>query len=104
MFMGRLIITGMLAALALSGCMSQREIQAQEEAKRPIVVKENKVPGTVDHYWVEPMHDVVQVPAQLDPTGTYYRPSHNEVVEIRPERFEKVEYQGDKIRLPGEGK
>lgn len=55
-------------------------------------VQENPVPGTVDEDWVEPMYDTVKVPGQLDPTGTYYRPAHNTVVEIYHERYREVEY------------
>ena len=57
-----------------------------------IFVEENNVPGTITEPWVEPMYDTVEVPAQLDPTGTYYRPSHQTVVEIRPGRAQPVQY------------
>lgn len=50
------------------------------------------VPGTVNDVWAETMIDTVRVPGQLDPTGTYYRPSHNTLVEIRPGRYQKVQY------------
>jgi hypothetical protein len=33
------------------------------------------------------MVDVVEVPAGLDPDGIYWRPSHEEVVEIRQGRW-----------------
>lgn len=65
-------------------------------APASVVVDENKIPGTVDRAWVEPMYDTVRVPAQIDPTNTYYRPSHQGVVEIRPERFDDVRYDNEK--------
>lgn len=58
---------------------------------------ENKVPGTVDRVWQEPMYNQVQVPAQLDPNGVYYRPSHNALVEIRKDKFQKLQFPSDKL-------
>lgn len=55
-------------------------------------VDENAVPGTVTQPWEEEMHNQVKVPGQLDPTGTYYRPPHQTIVEIRPGRFQPVQY------------
>lgn len=57
-------------------------------------VQESPPHGTVTDVWEEPMYDTIRVPAQLDPTGTYYRPSHKTVVEIRPGRNQEVEYPG----------
>ena len=55
-------------------------------------LERERVPGTVDDAWAEPMIDTIRVPGQLDPNGIYYRPSHETVVEIRPGRYQKVEY------------
>lgn len=63
-----------------------------QPVKEHVFVEENVVPGTVTEPWVEPMHDTVQVPAQLDPTNTYFRPSHQTVVEIRPGRVQPLQY------------
>ena len=52
----------------------------------------NPVPGTVSEVWVEPMYDTIKVPGQLDPSATYYRLPHRTVTEIRPERFQRVQY------------
>ncbi|MBL7663139.1 hypothetical protein JNK13_10355 [bacterium] len=84
-----ILLLSLSTTTMLSGCALFK--------KRPIepVIKEVEgpaVPGTVHEVWTEPMHDTVRVPAGLDPTGTYYRPSHNTVVEIRPGRTQKVEY------------
>lgn len=43
--------------------------------------------GVEDYIWEEPMVDVVEVPPGLDPEGHYYRPGHQEVVEIRQGRW-----------------
>jgi len=45
-------------------------------------------PGTSTVVWEEPMVDVVSVPPGLDPEGNYYRPSHQEVIEIRQGRWQ----------------
>jgi hypothetical protein len=54
-------------------------------------------PGTSTTIWEEPMVDVVDVPPGLDPEGHYYRPSHQEVVEIRQGRWQYYEesYKGE---------
>ena len=70
-------------------CVSCTQTQ---QVKERAYVEENKVPGTVTEPWVEPIYDTVQVPAGLDPTGTYFRPSHQTVVEIRPGRVQPVQY------------
>lgn len=44
-------------------------------------------PGVVEYVWEEPMIDVIEVPPGLDPDGVYYRPAHQEVVEIRQGRW-----------------
>lgn len=44
--------------------------------------------GVVESVWEEPMVDVIEVPPGLDPEGTYYRPAHREVVEIRQGRWQ----------------
>ena len=44
-------------------------------------------PGTAQYVWEEPMVDVIEVPPGLDPDGIYYRPAHQEVVEIRQGRW-----------------
>ncbi len=45
------------------------------------------IPGVVEHVWEEPMVDAVDVPPGLDPEGHYYRPAHQEIVEIRQGRW-----------------
>lgn len=69
-------------ALAVGGCSPR----TSEETKTVVVHEE--APGTVQEVWEEPMVDVVDVPPGLDPEGTYYRPGHQEVVEIRQGRWQ----------------
>ncbi len=68
-------------ALAIGGCAPR------EPGTTPVVVHED-APGTVQEVWEEPMVDVIDVPPGLDPEGTYYRPGHQEVVEIRQGRWQ----------------
>lgn len=46
------------------------------------------VPGVVEYTWEEPMVDMIEVPPGLDPEGTYYRPAHSEIVEIRQGKWQ----------------
>ena len=45
-------------------------------------------PGNVESTWEAPMVDVIDVPPGVDPEGIYYRPGHQEVVEIRQGRWQ----------------
>ncbi len=54
----------------------------------PVEFEVRNVPGVVEYIWEEPMVDVVDVPPGLDPEGHYYRPGHQEVVEIRQGRWQ----------------
>lgn len=45
-------------------------------------------PGNVESTWESPMVDVIDVPPGVDPEGIYYRPGHQEVVEIRQGRWQ----------------
>ena len=63
-----------------------------ERIVREVEIEENKVPGTIDEVWVEPMFDVTRVPGKLDPKGTYYRAEHKTVVEIRPGKYQVQEF------------
>ncbi len=63
----------------------------------PVVEYEvRNVPGVVEYVWEEPMVDVVDVPPGLDPEGHYYRPGHEEVVEIRQGRWQYYKRQKGK--------
>lgn len=59
-------------------------------------VTENAVPGTVNKLWSEPMYNQVEIPAQLDSNGIYYRPAHNTIVEIRKDKYQKTEFPLDR--------
>ena len=75
----------LLAISAMSGCAPVSS--SSSDTTQPVVVTE-KAPGVVQEVWEEPMVDVVDVPPGLDPDGVYYRPGHQEVVEIRQGRWQ----------------
>lgn len=70
----------------LTGCASTTHTEVSKPTVVEYVVPE--VPGAVEYAWEEPMVDVVDVPPGLDPEGHYYRPGHQEVVEIRQGRWQ----------------
>lgn len=85
---GCVIVIGACAvsALLFSGCSFQRE----RVTSGPIVEEQVTVipdPGAVEFVYEPPMVDVVDVPPGLDPDGTYYRPAHQEIVEVRQGRW-----------------
>lgn len=60
-----------------------------EVTKPPLVeYRVREVPGAVEYIWEEPMVDVIDVPPGLDPEGHYYRPGHQEVIEVRQGRWQ----------------
>ena len=69
--------------------------QAMNELER------DRVPGTVDDVWAEPMYDTVKVPGQLDRKGIYYRKAHKTLVEIRPGRYQLQEFPNDRVEPDG---
>ena len=101
------LITGCcsLTLLFLGACST-----VDSGGRRTLLVREvgnelelDPVPGTVTDVWVEPMHDTIRVPGAIDPKRVYYRKIHTEVVEIRPGRFQQVEYPDDRKEKLGEG-
>lgn len=74
-----------LLITALVGCgrMSDRERIALERD----YVARHTPPGVEIYTWEEPMVDVIEVPAGLDPQGVYYRPQHQQIIEIRQGRW-----------------
>lgn len=85
-WMPRLFIVGVVC-LGATACSSSA---APTEVSKPTVVEYQvrDVPGAVEYVWEEPMVDVVDVPPGLDAEGHYYRPGHQEVVEIRQGRWQ----------------
>lgn len=84
-----------LMMLCLFACRGAPPEPTPETVVREVDAVENPVPGTVNDVWVEPMYDVVEMPGQIDPTNTYYRARHQTIVEIRPGRYQKLEYPDD---------
>jgi len=78
------ILIGSLAGLNSCSFSSHTEVTKQA----PIEYQVRNVPGVVEYTWEEPMVDVIDVPPGLDPEGHYYRPGHQEVVEIRQGRWQ----------------
>ncbi len=75
------------ASAAGCGCCSS-STQPQVAQAQLVEYRVQNVPGAVEYIWEEPMVDVVDVPPGLDPEGHYYRPGHQEVVEIRQGRWQ----------------
>lgn len=75
--------TSIITLLSLTACSPK--VQVVEK----VIVETHTVkdPGSVEYVWEPPMVDVVEVPPGLDPEGHYYRPAHEEVVEIRQGRW-----------------
>lgn len=88
-FTGSLILLATLFA-ACSGSASHKIPYRAREVR--VATPENPVPGTVSDFWEEPMYDDVDVPASLDPEGTYYRPEHKEMVEAYPGRHQQMQF------------
>ena len=80
-----------VALLAISGC----SFSSRGEPGQTTVVQVVQSPGAVEEIWEEPMVDVVDVPPGLDAEGHYYRPGHQEVVEVRQGRWKYHRKQGE---------
>lgn len=72
------------AAAAAAGCSKPPPPQVPPVIEYQV----RNVPGVVEYTWEEPMVDMIEVPPGLDPEGTYYRPAHSEIVEIRQGRWQ----------------
>ena len=73
-----------VAAVCASGCASRTVTRTEVQE---VAVDRRDIPGVVEYVWEEPMVDVVEVPPGLDPEGHYYRPAHQEILEIRQGRW-----------------
>ena len=80
-----IIILLSLGFLPCLSCSSSQQTQREVILEKSYVISD---PGAVEFVWEPPMIDVVEVPPGLDPEGHYYRPSHQEIVEIRPGRWQ----------------
>lgn len=82
--------TIMIATLiCFSGCTRTIMVPDVKTVYKEVVVERQSPPppGTVQYVWEEPMADVVDIPPGLDPEGIYYRPGHQEVLEVRQGRW-----------------
>jgi len=80
-----------ITSVVLSACSAEQTCTS-ETCGVPEPVVGNAIRGTVTKPYVPPMRDVVTVPAQVDPTNTYYRPSHETIVEIIPGRVQPMQF------------
>ncbi len=95
----RFLVLALFLAYSLSSCAPIEQPAPIKIIKQErIIAQENPVPGTVEEEYVEKMLDTVEVPGQLDPTGTYYRKPHKTIYEIRPGRYQQLEYPNSKER------
>ena len=78
-----------LVSIMICGCSTTTSMST-EVSKEPVpqATYTRQVPGVVEYVWEEPMVDVIEVPPGLDPDGIYYRPAHEEVIEIRQGRWQ----------------
>jgi hypothetical protein len=83
MNINRLTIALGVVVTGVVGCAKQ-----PPPAPTTVEYQVRNVPGAYESIWEEPMVDVVDVPPGLDPEGHYYRPGHQEVVEIRQGRWQ----------------
>ena len=81
------LVAATVAAAALTGCAARSSGGAVTSNVAACPGCPAVPPGTVQYVWEEPMIDVVDVPPGLDPDNIYYRPAHQEVVEIRQGRW-----------------
>ncbi|MCS6893667.1 MAG: hypothetical protein NZO16_03765 [Deltaproteobacteria bacterium] len=68
-----------LTICLLAGCATTSKKTAMAEPE-VVVIRDS---GTQLYVWEPPMVDVVEIPAGLDPEGIYYRPEHQQIVEIK---------------------
>jgi len=67
--------------LFLSGCASRSQVISGLNPEEEVVVIPD--PGAVEFVYEPPLIDVINIPPGLDPEGTYYRPSHQMIVEVK---------------------
>ncbi len=70
--------------VSCSSKYTKEAVFVEKEKVETITIKD---PGAVEYVWEPPIVDVIKVPPGLDPEGIYYRPAHEEVVEIRQGRW-----------------
>lgn len=82
----KLLVMGLCLTMIACSTSGPREKIVYREVQVPSAGAQ-KAPGVVDYIWEEPMVNAVEVPPGLDPEGIYYRPYHQEIVEIRQGRW-----------------
>lgn len=91
--MNRVFIIGLIFfCAACSASSSGGEVKTVVVQQSVNELELEKVPGTQNDIYVEPMYDSPRVPGQLDPKGVYYRAPHRTLVEIRRGKYQQVQY------------
>lgn len=75
----------LLPLLFTLSCSSKKQMAKEVIIEKSYVISD---PGAVEFVWEPPLINVVNVPPGLDPEGHYYRPQHQEIVEIKPGRWQ----------------
>lgn len=75
----------LLPLLLAVSCSSKKQVAKEVIIEKSYVISD---PGAVEFVWEPPLINVVNVPPGLDPEGHYYRPQHQEIVEIKPGRWQ----------------
>jgi len=94
-----LLAVTLVGLTVTSGCSARRAGPPLEKRYETISARSVGDPslqseeGVADYIWEEPMVDVVDIPPGMDPEGHYYRPGHQEILEIRPGKWKY--YRGD---------
>jgi hypothetical protein len=70
-----------LGCILVLGCSAKNHVSSEPQV---IVIRDK---GTQVYAWEEPIVDVITIPAGLDPEGIYYRPEHQQIVEIKQGRW-----------------
>jgi len=78
-------LLGISLILILAGCTPQPVVMPESAGIDHEALARD---GIAPHIWEEPMVDVIDVPPGTDPEGHYYRPAHQEVVEIRQGKWQ----------------
>jgi len=71
----------LLGCILVLGCSAKNGVSSDPQV---IVIRDK---GTQVYAWEEPIVDVITIPAGLDSEGIYYRPEHQQIVEIKQGRW-----------------
>ena len=93
----------LLLLLLFAGCsMSAQGGEVSTVVLRQAIteLEEDPVPGTTSGVWVEPMVQQTCKPGAIDDHGIYYRKPHCTLEEIRPGKYQKVQFPNARGQYP----